>query len=292
MISAGITFTTQDIREGFNVKSCTNTKKARIQEITKSNREAWEEVAPIHYKHNQEKLIKSFSQPGYVGLDEVEIARLEELKIVGKDVAQICCNNGRELLSVKNLGAARCVGFDGAQGFVNQGNELAQVAGVDVEFVCTDIYDIGDEYKESFDLVTITIGVLGWMPDIIEFFAIVAKLIRPGGALFIYEQHPILEMFEPGEAGSPIVWELSYFNNAPYVDSNGLDYYGGEQYVAKPVTSFLHKMSEIIMAGVNNKLSVEHFEEFPHHISNTWWNIEESGVGLPMCYTLVMRKPT
>jgi len=159
-----------------------------------------------------------------------------------------------------------------------------------VEFVCTDIYDIGDEYLASFDLVTITIGVLTWMPNLDKFFAVVAKLIKPGGALFIYEQHPIIEMFEPGETGDPIVWELSYFNKEPYIDTDGLDYFGGEKYKAKPATSFSHTMADIIMGGVNNDFKVEHFEEFPHHISNTWWNLEESGVGLPMCYTLILRK--
>jgi len=262
----------------------------KTKQITTANRAAWEQVAPIHCRHNQSHLLQSYSNPGFTDLDAIETARLKELGIVGKDVAQICCNNGRELLSVKNMGAARCVGFDGAQGFIDQGRELAEAGGLDVEFICTDIYDIGDEYAANFDVVTITIGVLGWMPDLESFFAVVEKLIRPGGALFIYEQHPILEMFEPGESGAPVAWELSYFNKEPYVDTSGLDYFGSEKYKAKPATSFSHTMADVIMAGISNGLAVEHFEEFPHHISNTWWNIEESGIGLPMCYTLVLRK--
>ncbi len=262
----------------------------KAKQFTTANRAAWEQVAPIHSKHNHAQLVESYSKPGFADFDPVEAERLEALGIAGKDIAQICCNNGQELLSIKNMGAARCVGFDGAQGFIDQGRELAKAAGLDIEFVCTDIYDIGDEYAVRFDLVTITIGVLGWMPDLNSFFAVVARLIRPDGALFIYEQHPILEMIEPGEAGEPIVWELSYFNKEPYVDTDGLDYFSGDKYTAKPATSFSHTMAEVIMAGIDNGLVVEHFEEFPHHISNTWWNVEESGIGLPMCYTLVLRK--
>ena len=262
----------------------------KTKQISTANRAAWEQAAPIHHKHNQARLIESYSNPGFTDLDAVETERLEALGIAGKDVAQVCCNNGRELLSVKNMGAARCVGFDGAQGFIDQGRELAAVAGLGVEFVCTDIYDIDDEYAASFDVVTITIGVLGWMPDLDGFFAVVAKLIRPGGALFIYEHHPILEMIEPGEAGAPIAWELSYFTKEPYVDTGGLDYFGSEEYDAKPATSFSHTMAEVIMAGIDNGLAVEHFEEFPHHISCTWWNVEASDIGLPMCYTLILRK--
>jgi len=262
----------------------------KTKDITRANLAAWEQAAPIHARWNQARLLAAFAEPGYSCLDPVETRRLEALGVAGKDVAQICCNNGRELLSVRNMGAARCVGFDFAQGFVDQARELAAAAGQDVEFVCADVYDIGEAYAASFDLATITIGVLGWMPDLGRFFSVAAGLLRPGGALFIYEQHPILEMMKPGEVGAPIAWELSYFNKAPYVETHGLDYYGNESYDAKPATSFSHTMADIIMAGIANGLAVEHFEEFPHHISNTWWNVESAGIGLPMCYTLVLRK--
>jgi hypothetical protein len=76
------------------------------------------------------------------------------------------------------------------------------------------------------------------------------------------------------------------------VDTGGLDNFSGEKYNAKPATSYSCTMAEIIMAGIDNGLVVEHFEEFPHHISNTWWNVEEADIGLPMCYTLVFRKPS
>ncbi|MDH3742195.1 MAG: class I SAM-dependent methyltransferase, partial [Hyphomicrobiales bacterium] len=236
----------------------------KTKQFTTANLDAWDEAAPIHSRYNQAQLIAQFSTPGYSCLDPVETARLEALGVAGKDVAQICCNNGRELLSVKNMGAARCVGLDGAPGFVDQGRELAGAAGLDVTFVCTDIYDIDDSYALSFDIVTITIGVLSWMPDLQRLFSVVAKLIKPGGALFIYEQHPILDMIEPAEADQPISWQLSYFTKEPYVESDGLDYWGGERYDSKPLTSFSYTMADIIMAGIDNGLTVEHFEEFPH----------------------------
>ena len=199
----------------------------KTRDFTTANLAAWEEAAPIHGKQNQGQLMEAFRQPGFTCLDEVETRRLVALGVAGKDVAQICCNNGRELLSVKNMGAARCVGFDGARGFVDQGRELAQAGGLDVEFVCTDVYDIDERYRLSFDLVTITIGVLAWMPDLDRIFSAVATLIRPKGALFIYEQHPMLEMMEPAESDAPIAWELPYSNKEPHWDTDGHDYSTG-----------------------------------------------------------------
>ncbi len=250
---------------------------------------AWDEVAPIHARHNQAELLERICKPGFSALDETATAHLMRLGVYRKNVAQVCCNNGVELLSCKTLGAARCVGFDGAQGFVDQGKELTEAAGTDVEFVCCDAHEIPSEYHSGFDIVMITIGVLSWMPDIDRFFAEIAKLLAPDGVIFVYEQHSILVMFEPGQADDPVNWELSYFRDEAYIDESGLDYYGGESYDATPNASFSHKMSDIVMGGINSSLTLEYFEELPKHISNTWWNVEHSGIGLPMSFVIVFR---
>ncbi len=261
------------------------------KEITNANRESWEEVAPLHRVQNLERLMSAFQEPGYSCLDEVETARLLALGVAGKDVAQLCCNNGRELLSIKNMGARRCVGFDGAQGFIEQARELAAAGAIDCTFVGIDVYEIPSDYDTCFDLATVTIGVLGWMPDLRGFFSVAARLLRPGGALFIYEQHPILDMVEPGKADEPVSWDYSYFREEPFVETEGLDYYGGGTYESKPLSSFHHTMSDIIMAGIESGLGVEHFQELPNHISMTWYNVAQQGPRLPMSYTLVLRKP-
>ncbi len=254
------------------------------------NLEAWDEVAPRHAKHNQQRLLDSFKDPDFTLLVPREIEWLQALGVAGKDVAQICCNNGRELICVQRLGAARCVGFDGSAGFAEQGRELAAAAGADVEFVVGDIHKADAAFNSAFDLATITIGVLSWMPSMPDFFATVARLLKPGGAVYIYEQHPVAEMFKVGEAGDPVEFELSYFEKAPYVETDGLDYYGFERYDAKPATSFMHPTSEVITAGIGNGLQVERFEEFPDHISNSWYNLEAAELGVPMSYMMVMRK--
>jgi len=127
------------------------------------------------------------------------------------------------------------------------------------------------------------------MPDIDKFFAEVAKLLKPDGAIFIYEHHPIVVMVEPGQAGEPINWELSYFRQEAYIDESGLDYYAGESYAATPNASFSHKMSDTVMGGIKSGLMLEYFEELPQHISNTWWNVEHSDIGLPMSFVMVFR---
>ncbi|MGI9410882.1 MAG: class I SAM-dependent methyltransferase, partial [Hyphomicrobiaceae bacterium] len=253
--------------------------KQEAKDFISANIAAWDEVAPIHRQHNHARLLEEVRRADFCCLDEVERHRLQALDVSGKSLAQLCCNNGRELISVKKMGAARCVGFDAAQGFISDAQELAEAADCDVTFVCSDIHDISEDFHGNFDILTVTIGVLGWMPDLAEFFAVAARLLRPGGAFFIYEHHPILEMIKPGPAGGPLEWEISYFSGEAYVSSEGLDYYGGTDYGAKPAASFMHTMSSIVMAGLAAGFSIEHFEEFPHHISNTWWNVERAQIG-------------
>ena len=263
----------------------------KADDITAANRAAWEEAAPLHRKQNMAGLLERFGQPGYSCLDDIETGILNGIGLAGRDVAQLCCNNGRELVSVKNLGAARCVGFDGSEDFVAQTHELAAAADADNEFVCCDLYDIAPEFDASFDLVTVTIGVFGWMPDLAGFFSVAARLLRPGGILFIYEQHPILGMIEPGKRDDPDVWNYDYFDKKPIIDTDGLDYFGDGTYESKPKYWIIHKMSDVIMAALDNAFTVTHFEERPGHISNTWYNVEHQGPLLPMSYTLLLTKP-
>jgi predicted RNA methylase len=121
---------------------------------------AWNQAAPLHEQQRFARLLEDFRRPGYSLLDHVETAILKEIGLEGKAVAHLSCNNGRELLSVKNLGAGRCVGFDISDAFVDQARRLAQAAGLACEFVATDVYEIPATYDRSFDLVYITIGAL------------------------------------------------------------------------------------------------------------------------------------
>ena len=256
-------------------------------DYTAANRLAWNEAAPIHKKLKFEQLLESFRQPVYSCLDPIETAQLQEIGLADKAVAQIGCNNGRELLSVKNLEAGRCVGFDISDGFIDQARQLAAAGHIECKFVCTDAYNISTQYNRTFDLVYITIGVLSWMPDIPQFFEIVARLLKPNGWLFMYEMHPVLEMFEPSEKDDPPRAQNSYFKTDPYVEEDGLDYFSMIKYKSVPKYSFPHKLSDIMTACLNNGLQLVSFEEYGHDITNLWAHFEHFKVKPPMCYTLV-----
>lgn len=259
-------------------------------EIVAANRGAWDEAAAHHREHDQyAALLKGFAEPGFSVLDDVMTVRLQAIGIAGKDVAQFCCNNARELLSIKNLGAGRVTGFDFAEEFLAQGRELAAAGGIEAELVQTDINKIPAGYDGCFDLVVVTIGVLGWMPDLAEFFAVAKRALKPGGRLFLYEDHPILNMYDDREDRVPPQPDESYFRSEPYRHDAGLDYWAKEDYEATPCYWTFHKMSDVIMGLIGAGFALEDFEEFPHNIG-TREQFENLPQQLPLSYVLVGRR--
>ena len=263
-------------------------KKAAIA----ANKEAWNAAAAHHKAAAQWQALRDgFAKPGHSVLDDIESRILADIGIAGKAVAQLCCNNGRELLSLKNLGAGRCVGFDQAEEFLAQGRELAALAGQELEFVAGNVLEVPAAYDGRFDLVTTTIGVFGWMPDLPAFMAVVARLLKPGGAYFAYEEHPILNMLEP-ESAAPHLPKNSYFKAEPFVETAGLDYFGGAKYEAPTSYWYAHTLSAILTAGLANGLALERIAEYEHNITAPEFAIyENQPAQYPLCFTMVLRKP-
>jgi len=79
--------------------------KNDIKFFTSQNREAWNEVMPKHQVAAKERLDQLFSSPGYVCIDDENFLQvLKRINVKGKDIIHLCCNNGIELLSIKNMG--------------------------------------------------------------------------------------------------------------------------------------------------------------------------------------------
>ncbi|MGH1481604.1 MAG: class I SAM-dependent methyltransferase [Geminicoccales bacterium] len=265
------------------------------QDYIEANRQGWNAAAHHHKASARyETILEGFKQPGYSCLDDILTERLLKLGVAGKDVAQLCCNDGCELLSVKNLGAARCVGFDQAGGFLEQARAFQAAAGVECDFVETDIHEIERSYDASFDITLITIGVFGWMPDVKRFVGVASRLLRPGGVVCIYEQHPIVNMMEPYEVpGDPTKLVHSYFKETPFEDEEGFMYDGSASWKGPKKYWFVHTLADIMTALLDEGLAIEAFEEYPHNISSAEFNIyNDQEAQLPQSYMLGARKPT
>ncbi|MFC7420064.1 class I SAM-dependent methyltransferase [Iodobacter arcticus] len=160
-------------------------------DYTEINRSMWNLTAEINKKEGLDQLLSAIKNPEFSSFDAVEKELFARFPLNGKDVLQIGCNSGQELCSVKRADASRCVGVDISDSFIEQARVLARHAELDIEFICSDIFDLKNHCQRSFDLVYITVGVLGWMPNLPRLLALIHSWLKPNGQLFIYEQHPI-----------------------------------------------------------------------------------------------------
>ncbi len=273
-------------------KGRTMSKKLKtISEVTAANRIAWNNSAAFHKGCDSwNQLVKGFSAGNYSTLDSILSECLVDLEISGKSVVQIGCNNGRETLSLKKLGAANCTGIDQSEAFIEQARELCNVAGENCTFICADFYDLPKEATGKADIALITIGVLNWMPDLPLFFKIAASLINSGGALVIYETHPYLEMFDP-QSEIPHTPTISYFKKEPFVETEAIVYDGQKPETDTPHYWHIYTVGDILNACIKSGLIIEEFTEYPHTIRETDYDIYKDQVAqLPMCYALVAKK--
>lgn len=254
-----------------------------VKKYTEANRKAWNEIAPKHEELKREAK-KQFREPGFSCLDETVTGKLQELSLKGKRVAQICCNDGVETLSLKNLGAAEVTGFDISDGAIEAAEKLAEETGIPCHFVRADIYEIPEKYDGRFDLVYISAGALVWMPDLSGFFQIVRRLLKPAGKLLIYEMHPFLKMID--EESHTLRLKYSYFTEGAQMYDGGITYMGNESYEASPAFNFDPKLSDIVNALIKGGLKMVEMNEYPHDLSPMFEHLEEEAQ-FPMSFLMI-----
>ncbi|WP_083545052.1 bifunctional 2-polyprenyl-6-hydroxyphenol methylase/3-demethylubiquinol 3-O-methyltransferase UbiG [Paenibacillus sp. NAIST15-1] len=274
-----------------NAKNSNNKEldTVEIKDYTEANRRSWNQVAARHHKGKEERK-KLFRQKGYSVLDETITAKLKAYGLEGKSVAHLCCNDGTETLSLKNLGAASCIGFDISDLAIDEARKLAIDAGIECEFMQTDVYEIPEQYSGTFDLIYISAGSLIWFPDLSLFFQMVQRLLKDGGNVLIYDIHPVLFMLDENDKEHPLEMKFSYFIDEPRVYNEGLDYINKETYEGAPYYVFDPTLSHIMSCTLSNGLMIQSFDEYEHDISALYDHLKDQEVKLPKCYVLSARK--
>ncbi|WP_424244313.1 ubiquinone/menaquinone biosynthesis C-methylase UbiE [Elusimicrobium posterum] len=259
---------------------------------TKTNKEAWEEAfsrRTPNWGDENYKLLKTERLPFF---EADAVKELEQIDFKGKNIAQFCCNNGRELLSLMQLGAARGTGFDIAENIIAQAKDTAVKAEIkNCDFIACDILEIDAKYNNSFDFIMFTIGAITWFKDLDLLFKKVSDCLKPGGILFIHDYHPLTntlplpeeEGFDPAVLGKMV---YPYFRKEPWVGNNGIEYISG-RYESKTFTSFAHNLSSLINTLADNGIRIKKFNEYDYDIGLT--NVYDKK-DLPLSYIMVAEK--
>jgi len=269
-----------------------NYNKEQIKQFTEMNRAAWNDAMPLHQKANKDRWDKKFNDANYTNQDEFELAELNRIGFKNKSIVQFCCNNGVELLSLKRLGAARCVGFDISDEAVKEALGRAKRFKLDAEYYQSDVYEIGSEFDNQFDLAYFTVGALGWLPDLAKLWQIVNRLLKPDGKILIYEQHPFSLVFAGDGEADPLKIEYPYFSTEPEISTESLDYIGNSNIEGKENVYFVHTMSDMIESLLAAGFNITGLKEYAHDISAGLQEVEAMQLDLPLSYVLTARKMT
>jgi SAM-dependent methyltransferase len=274
----------------------------RVADYREINRANWNERVPAHAASPNYAVASFAEDPSFLsGVVRFDLPRLGDVR--GLDGVHLQCHIGTDTVSLARLGA-RMTGLDFSAPALEQGRRLAEVAGLDVEFVESDLYGAPDVLgRERFDLVYTGIGALCWLPDIRRWGEVVGSLLRPGGRLFIREGHPVLWALSEPRPDGLMVLEQPYFERPePDVWEQGGTYVETDQVFTQNVSySWNHGLGEIVTALLDAGLELTALEE---HDSVPWEampaQMEQIGGGefrladrperVPHSYTLQARR--
>lgn len=92
----------------------------------KNNKLAWEEAFENRRPNWGDENYKILMTQTLPFLNRDTVAEFNKINMKGKTIAQFCCNNGRELLSIMQLNPVHAVGFDIAENIIEQAKETAR----------------------------------------------------------------------------------------------------------------------------------------------------------------------
>lgn len=193
-----------------------------------ANRATWDERVGIHLAAEAYDL--SPLREGTAALHPIEEVELGN--VAGLRIAHLQCHFGRDSLTLAQKGA-EVVGLDFSSAAIAAARSLASELGLEdrARFVEADLYDAAGALGRftPFDMVFVTWGAIGWLPDLDGWARIVHELLRPGGRLYLAEGHPFAMVFETEDgddgAGRPR-WFVLYFEFSMMKDAAPTDYTG------------------------------------------------------------------
>ncbi|WP_407555598.1 class I SAM-dependent methyltransferase [Streptomyces sp. Pv4-95] len=218
----------------------------------------------------------------------------------GRDVLHLQCHLGTETAAFAERGA-RAVGLDFSAAAVAEARRLADEAGRDVEFVRCDVHRAADALGDRrFDVIYTGKGALCYLPDLAAWAGVVSSLLRPGGALYLVEFHPLLDALgpTPGPEREDLLLRHDYSGGRGPLRSDTPCTYTDGPPVRGATTSYewRHGIGEVISAVVGAGLTVQVVREtellpwkrFSSMVpsDNGWWRLPPSEPIIPMLYAV------
>ncbi len=269
-----------------------------------ANRANWSERVAGHWEPD------AYDAPGFIA-DPARVSGVVQFDhqylgdVTGKTLLHLQCHFGMDTLSWARLGA-EVTGIDFSLEAVTAAQRMSRESGTPGRFVVSELYETPSTLAgERFDVVYTGVGALNWLPDISAWGEVVAGMLKPGGAFYMREGHPVLwslrfPIEDPHDES--LVVEYPYFEVEEPLAFDFEESYLGSAKVANARTyEWNHGIGEIMTALLDQGLEIDLFEEHRflewkglHHMvegDDGRWRLPERQAELvPLMYSLRARK--
>jgi len=231
---------------------------------------------------------------GKLSLNDIEMRLLGD--VTGLRILHLQCHFGQDTLSLARLGA-QVTGVDLSDVAIAAARRLSAELALPAEFICCDVYDLPAHLPMAeFDLVFTSYGVLGWLPDLDRWAALVRRYLRPGGRLVLVEFHPVVWMFDNDFTRL----QYGYFKSEPIEETETGTYADLAASITNQSITWNHSLSEVLSSLLAQDLQINHFNEydyspyncFAHTVANAdgSYHIGPLGAHAPLVYSVVATK--
>jgi len=261
------------------------------------NRRMWDERVPIHVRSD------FYDVEGFrAGQPQVQPFEVDELGALGGcRLLHLQCHFGLDTLDLVRMHPTlSAVGLDFSEPALETARQLAAELelGDRVRFVQADVRDaVATVGSGEFDVIYTGKGALCWLPDLNEWAAQCATLLRPGGWLYVCEFHPVGSCLDEDQ---PTV-KYDYFDTEAIEDQTVGTYADlAAQTVHNVSYEWQHSLAQVFEGILGAGFEMRFFHEWDHTLFQlTRWLIKGRdgryrwpGAGrLPLMYSLKAQKP-
>lgn len=259
---------------------------------TDANRALWNDWLATQRDSDHHRDVARFQATGS-SLRPIERRELGDL--AGASLLHLQCNMGSDTLSWARLGAG-VTGVDLSDTAIARARALAAESGLDATFIRADLYDLPALLDQRFDLVYTTYGALCWLPDVARWAEVAARYLRPGGALYLLDIHPISAAFE--QIASPDDDPLTFRAAGPYFSAATPT---AETASGATVYTWPHSLGEVVSAIRAAGLCFDFLHEHPVSFwrrypaliqrDDGYWHWPERAIPLPLLFSIKATRP-
>lgn len=245
----------------------------------RQNRVAWETASQKHVREYDEHLAQARDSSSLL---QRELDVLRPLLATAPTVVHLQSGHGLDDIALTKEGARSVIAVDYSETAAGAAQRRSDELSTNCRYVVAALPG-APLANECADLVYTGKGALIWMPDINIWAQDVARLLKPGGHLYVYEAHPMVPMWSWDEDEARIRTDRSYFGRSHINDT----------FPANGAREWQATLGEIVTAVVTAGLELQTLTEY----AEPFWRPQDDTTAaawqghLPNSFALLARQP-